>query len=81
MGDLDENKTLAVFDQLVSEGILIYGPHQSVVREAEGYPVSLSRQTKLTCGLCCARIGSIQSVRAPVQETTHGGRQTQPRLR
>ena len=41
MGDLDEDKTLAVFDQLVSEGILIYGPHQSVVRQAEGYPASL----------------------------------------
>jgi hypothetical protein len=81
MGDLNEDKALAVFDQLVLEGVLIYGPHQSVVREAEGYPVSLSRQTKLTRGLCCARVVSIQSVRAPVQETTHGGRQTQPRLR
>ncbi|KAG9199563.1 hypothetical protein G6514_008422, partial [Epicoccum nigrum] len=38
MGDLNEDKTLAVFDQLVSEGVLIYGPHQSVVRKAEGYP-------------------------------------------
>ncbi|KAF2993695.1 hypothetical protein E8E13_002267 [Curvularia kusanoi] len=39
MGDFDKGKTLAVFDQLVSEGILVYGPHQSIVRDAEGYPV------------------------------------------
>ncbi|KAF2639126.1 hypothetical protein P280DRAFT_454183 [Massarina eburnea CBS 473.64] len=39
MGDLDESKINDVFDQLVSEDILVYGPHESIVRDAEGYPI------------------------------------------
>lgn len=46
MVDSDESKVIAVFDQLVVEGVLVYGPHQSVVREAEGYPVSLPNEQK-----------------------------------
>lgn len=37
----DEASITVVFDQLVADGILVYGPHKSVVREAEGYPVSV----------------------------------------
>ena len=48
MSELDEAKTVAVFDQLVSEGVLVYGPHESIVREAEGYPVSVPSQMELT---------------------------------
>ncbi|KAJ4989325.1 tetraphosphate phosphorylase 2 (ATP adenylyltransferase) [Stagonosporopsis vannaccii] len=39
MGDSYESKAIAVFDQLVSDGVLVYGPHESVVHEAESYPV------------------------------------------
>lgn len=51
MSNFEEGKALAVFDQLVSEGVLVYGSHQSIVREAEGYPVSLLTRVKLARGL------------------------------
>lgn len=76
MGDLDQSNVLAVFDQLVSDGVLVYGPHQSIVREAEGYPVSSPSRMKLMRGLFCVRVDAIQSVRAPIQEATYRGRQT-----
>ena len=41
MGDSPEGKITALFDQLTAEGVLIYGPHESVVHEADGYPVSV----------------------------------------
>lgn len=47
MSDLNEEKIIAVFDQLVSEDVLVYGPHESIVREAEGYPVSASTRPKM----------------------------------
>lgn len=50
MGDSDESKAVAVFDQLVSEGVLVYGTHESIVREAEGYPVSLLSKTRFARG-------------------------------
>ncbi len=49
MSGSDEDKALAIFDQLVSEGVLVYGPHETVVREAEGYPVSLLYRLRLPC--------------------------------
>ncbi|KAH6618484.1 hypothetical protein C7974DRAFT_364385 [Boeremia exigua] len=39
MCDSYEAKIGVLFDQLVSEGVLVYGPHESVVREAEGFPI------------------------------------------
>lgn len=41
MNDSEEGKLIAVFDQLVSEGVVVYGPYDSITREAEGYPVSV----------------------------------------
>lgn len=40
MAELNEETITALFDQLVSENVVVYGPHQSVTHEAEGYPVS-----------------------------------------
>lgn len=51
MSILEGGKLIALFDQLVSEGILVYGPHESIIREAEGYPVGVLRRTKLARGL------------------------------
>lgn len=48
MVESDEVKAVAVFDQLVSEGVLVYGPHESLVRKAEGYPVSVPGQMEFT---------------------------------
>ena len=50
MGDLDEAGVTAIFDQLVAEGILVYGSHESIIREAEGYPVSALSQMKQAGG-------------------------------
>ena len=41
MGDLSEAKLLADFDQLVDEGVIVYGPHEVVEVACDGYPVSL----------------------------------------
>ncbi|KAF9698549.1 hypothetical protein EKO04_003878 [Ascochyta lentis] len=39
MEDLDEEKITAAFDELVSESVIVYGPHKSIECEAEGYPL------------------------------------------
>ena len=41
MIELNEEAVTSLFDKLVSENILVYGLHQSIKREADGYPVSL----------------------------------------
>ena len=40
MAELNEDKITVLFDQLVSENVLLYGPHESVKCAAEGFPVS-----------------------------------------
>jgi hypothetical protein len=40
-----EVQIVATFDTLVSDGLLIYGPHQVIEYDCEGYPVSPT----LTC--------------------------------
>lgn len=42
MVELNEEKITSLFDQLVSEEVLVYGPHESIKREADGFPVSQS---------------------------------------
>lgn len=39
MESLNEKKTVEIFDQLVSEGIIIYGPHEKIIENCGGYPV------------------------------------------
>ena len=40
MDGVSEAKLIDTFDELVSQGVILYGPHESVKLEAEGYPVS-----------------------------------------
>lgn len=40
MDDVSEAKLTDTFDELVSQAVIVYGPHESVKLEAEGYPVS-----------------------------------------
>ncbi|KAI8934751.1 hypothetical protein NX059_008439 [Plenodomus lindquistii] len=40
MDDLSEQTLITRFDQLVDEGIIIYGPHETIHVEAEGYPLT-----------------------------------------
>lgn len=49
MAELDEEKITALFDQLVSENVLVYGPHQSIKCEADGYPVSSAIGLVIAC--------------------------------
>jgi hypothetical protein len=42
MANMNEDNISAVFDNLVTENVIIYGPHKSIKCEAEGYPVSHS---------------------------------------
>ncbi|KAF2629530.1 hypothetical protein BU25DRAFT_388612 [Macroventuria anomochaeta] len=39
MAGLNEENITALFDQLVSENVLVYGPYKSIKCEAEGYPL------------------------------------------
>lgn len=39
MEDLNEDKLIATFDYLASEGVIVYGPHETVRYVDEGYPV------------------------------------------
>lgn len=39
MHHLTEQTLTTTFDQLVDQGVIVYGPHESVKVEAEGYPV------------------------------------------
>ena len=34
-----KEEIIAIFDQLVAEGIVLYGPYRTIVRDADGYPV------------------------------------------
>lgn len=49
MAELSEEKITSLFDQLVSENVLVYGPHESIKCEADGYPVSLSIRLTIAC--------------------------------
>lgn len=40
MADISEAGLVETFDRLVSEGVIVYGPHESVRLKDEGYPVS-----------------------------------------
>lgn len=40
MEHISEEKLVATFDQLVSEGVIVYGPHTKYDTQDEGYPVS-----------------------------------------
>jgi hypothetical protein len=48
MEDLSEEALTTTFDKLVSEGVIVYGPHESVKVEAEGYPVH-NAPTSIIC--------------------------------
>ncbi|RMZ74290.1 ATP adenylyltransferase [Pyrenophora seminiperda CCB06] len=39
MDGVSEAKLTDTFDELVSRGVIVYGPHESVKLEAEGYPI------------------------------------------
>lgn len=39
MDNISESNLLERFDELVAEGVIIYGPHTKRPVEAEGYPV------------------------------------------
>jgi ATP adenylyltransferase/5',5'''-P-1,P-4-tetraphosphate phosphorylase II len=41
MDGITEDKLITTFDQLVSEGVIVYGPHESIKRDDHGYPVLL----------------------------------------
>lgn len=30
---------IAAFDQLVTDGVILYGPYRTIERDADGYPV------------------------------------------
>jgi hypothetical protein len=49
MADLSNESITALFDQLVSENIIVYGPHESIKCEAEGYPVRHSISINIAC--------------------------------
>jgi hypothetical protein len=49
MGELNEEKITALFDQLVSEDVLVYGPHKSIRCGAEGFPVSQAIKLVVAC--------------------------------
>jgi hypothetical protein len=40
MENVTEAALTESFDQLVSEGVIVYGPHESVKLDDQGYPVS-----------------------------------------
>lgn len=40
MADISEAGLVETFDKLVSEGVIVYGPHESVKLKDQGYPVS-----------------------------------------
>ncbi|KAF2848765.1 hypothetical protein T440DRAFT_469837 [Plenodomus tracheiphilus IPT5] len=40
MNQQSEESLTERFDQLVAEGVIVYGPHESIRVEAEGYPIS-----------------------------------------
>lgn len=39
MDDISEQNLIDTFDQLVSEGVIVYGPHTKHFVEDQGYPV------------------------------------------
>jgi hypothetical protein len=39
MEDITDEHLTTLFDQLVSEGVIVYGPHDKHLIEAESYPV------------------------------------------
>jgi hypothetical protein len=39
MDKLSEGTLVTIFDQLVSEGVIVYGPHESIKVNDGGYPV------------------------------------------
>jgi hypothetical protein len=41
MASTMEDDAVKLFDQLVSEGVIIYGPHQAIFHEDNGFPVSM----------------------------------------
>jgi ATP adenylyltransferase len=40
MDDVTEASLTETFDTLVSDGVIVYGPNESIKLEDEGYPVS-----------------------------------------
>ncbi len=49
-GSSPESAAIKMMDQLVSENVIIYGPHQVIKHEDEGYPVSLSQRPRIQGG-------------------------------
>jgi hypothetical protein len=47
MENICEEELLGTFDQLVSEGVIVSGPHTKHETQDEGYPVSISTSTRL----------------------------------
>ncbi|KAF2263784.1 hypothetical protein CC78DRAFT_267118 [Lojkania enalia] len=39
MADLSEQKIISTFDQLVAEGVIIYGPNEKIEIDCDGYPL------------------------------------------
>jgi hypothetical protein len=44
---ISEEELIGRFDQLVSEGVIVYGPHTKYETHDGGYPVSISTSTRL----------------------------------
>jgi hypothetical protein len=45
MEEISSESLIATFDHLVSEGVIVYGPHTTHAIEDEGYPVRYNSQT------------------------------------
>jgi hypothetical protein len=39
MADVTEARLVETFDQLANQGVIVYGPHETVKVEDDGYPV------------------------------------------
>lgn len=78
MEDISAQHLTTLFDQLVSEGVVIYGPHTKHIVEDEGYPVCYSLHAKTTTSLTVSP-DRIPHLSIPNQKAPHS-RRFQPLL-
>jgi len=79
MDVLLEEKVLVTFNQLVSEGSIVYGPYETIKEDCEGYPVSqfnFSPDSPLT-----THAVGIPHLPLTGQKAAHRWRQTRPIIR
>ena len=51
MAAISEDELVETFDLLANEGVIVYGPHETIKVEADGYPV---RKPTNTCQVSCS---------------------------